>query len=36
MLSGFSFGATVRGFISAFADFTGALFFGGMAAARVL
>jgi hypothetical protein len=36
MLPGFSFVATVRGFAGAFADFTRALFFGGMAAARVL
>jgi hypothetical protein len=36
MLPGFSFVATMRGFAGAFADFTRALFFGGMAAARVL
>jgi hypothetical protein len=36
MLAGFSFGSTVRGFTGAFAAFTGALFFSGMVAARVL
>jgi hypothetical protein len=39
MFTGFSFGGTVRGFggafVGAFADFTGAFFFGGIAEARV-
>jgi hypothetical protein len=35
MFTGFSCGGTVRGFGGAFADFTGAFFFGSMAAVRV-
>jgi hypothetical protein len=35
MLAGFSFGATMRGFAGAFATFIEALFFDGMAVARV-
>jgi hypothetical protein len=35
MFVGFSFRATVRGFVGAFAAFVGAFLFGGMAAARI-